>query len=108
MEKNEKEFTHGRQIGSYPLLLTSPYKIEINKFTDVMVVDYGFRSLSVIPLPITINSYSKKILCYLPNFGKKRAEKVAQNIPYKNMEEFKEKLDDTSIIKVYEEFIKFD
>lgn len=107
MEVHEQNFTHGRQIGTYSLLLTVPFKTEIDKFKDVMVVDHGYRSLSVLPVPIELNSYNKKSLSYLPNFGKKRAEKTFKSLPFKNLDEFKKNLDDVSIIKNYEEHLKF-
>jgi radical SAM superfamily enzyme with C-terminal helix-hairpin-helix motif len=108
MESYEKEFTHGRQIGTYSLLLTTPYKAEINKFTDVMVVDYGFRSLSVLPIPLKLNTYSRKIFQYLPNIGSKRAEKIHRKLPYKNLDAFKNELDDPEIITKYSEFLSFE
>ncbi len=107
MEVHDQNFTHGRQIGTYSLLLTVPFKTEINKFTDVMVVDHGFRSLSILPIPIDINTYDKKSLSYLPNFGRKRAEKIYQNQPYSSIDELRKQLDDSTIIKSYEEFFKF-
>ena len=108
MEKHENNFTHGRQIGTYPLLLTSPFNTSIDTFTDVMVVDYGFRSLSVLPIPFTINHYSKKTLTYLPNFGKKRAEKIYHRLPYSNLDSFRKDLDDPSIIQSFENYLTFD
>ena len=107
LETHENQFTHGRQIGTYALLLTVPYTTPINTFADVMVVDYGYRSLSVLPIPLQINQYSKKVVEYLPNFGKKRAERVFKSMPYKDLETFKQKLDDASVIKEYEQFLSF-
>ena len=107
METYEQNFTHGRQIGTYSLLLTVPFQTPINKFADVMVVDYGFRSLSVLPLPLEINTYSKKSLTYLPNIGKKRAETLYQALPLPNVQAFVEKLDDTKGLDLYKEHLKF-
>ena len=104
----QNRFTHGRQIGTYPLLLSIPFTTNINVFKDVMVVDYGFRSLSVLPIPLKINQYSKKTLYYLPNFGKKRSEKIYQNKPYSDLSDFKENLDEQSIIDLYEKYLSFE
>ena len=111
MEVMEQDrFTHGRQIGTYPLLLTVPFsdKTLVNTFADVMVVDYGYRSLSVLPVPLQINKFSKKTFNYLPNFGKKRSERMYQHLPYENLEAFKNNLDDPTIISFYENHLHFD
>lgn len=45
-EKFDKNVTFGRQLGSYPILVGVRGKLELEKFYDVKIVDYGFRSVT--------------------------------------------------------------
>lgn len=101
MEKHDKIFTHGRQIGSYPILMSIPFLVPLDRFNDVMVVGHGFRSISVLPIPIQINLLEKKNLSLLPGFGKKRGNKIHLNKPYNNFEELKNIIDDKTIFDKY-------
>jgi len=80
--------TYGRQIGSYPLIVGIPKKLELNKFYDVLIVDHGFRSITGIPIPINVNKESSKVLSYLPGIGKKKVAKILAKRPFKSKEEF--------------------
>ncbi len=80
--------TYGRQIGSYPLIVGIPKKLELNKFYDVLIVDHGFRSITGIPIPINVNRESSKVLSYLPGIGKKKVAKILAKRPFKSKEEF--------------------
>ena len=46
IECYENNLSFGRQLGSYPLLIGIKEKLEINKFYDVKIIDYGYRSIT--------------------------------------------------------------
>lgn len=46
MELYENNVSFGRQIGSYPILVGIKEKLELNKFYDIKIIDYGFRSVT--------------------------------------------------------------
>ncbi|WP_456418779.1 radical SAM protein [Methanocaldococcus infernus] len=46
MEVKKDNLYFGRQFGSYPLLVGVKDKVELGKFYDVKVVDYGMRSIT--------------------------------------------------------------
>ncbi len=93
-EKHDGKTTFGRQIGSYPLLVGIPGKLELNRFIDVKIVDYGFRSVTGVPHPLDINNASSKTLSAIPGVGKKRAAKILLNRPFKEKKE---------IVKIFED-----
>lgn len=103
-EKHDGKLTFGRQIGSYPLLVGIPDKQELNNFIDVKVVDYGYRSITAIPYPLSINNASRETLEAIPGIGKKRAIRILANRPFKDKKQFYDIFDD---IKIAEEALKF-
>ena len=103
-EKHDGKTTFGRQIGSYPLLVGIPGKLELNKFLDVKIVDYGYRSVTGIPHPLDINNASIKTLSAIPGIGKKRAAKIILNRPFKEKKEIIKIFDDE---KIKDEILKY-
>ncbi|WP_457741725.1 radical SAM protein [Thermococcus sp.] len=87
-EVHDKGISFGRQLGSYPLIVGIPKKVELGKFYDVLIVDHGFRSITGIPIPININTEKPKLLQMLPGIGKKTATKVLSHRPFSSKEEF--------------------
>ncbi len=79
--------TFGRQLATYPLLVGIPEKLELNRFYDIMVTDYGRRSITGIPVPIDINRASLKIIEQIPGVGRKQAGKIIIGRPYKSKED---------------------
>ncbi len=80
--------TYGRQLGSYPILVGIPKKIELGRFYDVLIVDHGFRSVTGIPVPIDVNRESPKILSLLPGIGKRRLTLILSRRPFRSPSEF--------------------
>lgn len=76
IEKIEGKISYGRQLGTYPILIAVPGKLEINKFYDVKVIDHGYRSITALPWPIKVSELSADQLSYIPGLGKKRASKI--------------------------------
>ena len=77
------KITFGRQLGSYPLLVGIPAKLEVDESFDVMVTGHGFRSITGIPVPLNINTAPMKLIQELPGVGKKQAGKIVAGRPYK-------------------------
>ena len=78
------KITFGRQLGSYPLLVGIPAKLELDESFDVMVTGHGFRSITGIPVPLDINRAPMKLIQELPGIGKKQAGKIVAGRPYKD------------------------
>lgn len=87
-EVHDKGISFGRQLGSYPLIVGIPKKVELGRFYDVLIVDHGFRSITGIPIPININTEQPKVLQMLPGIGKRTATKVLSHRPFSSKEEF--------------------
>ncbi|WP_423792313.1 radical SAM protein [Methanocaldococcus indicus] len=50
IEKKDKNLYFGRQLGSYPILVGIKGNVNIGEFVDVKVVDYGYRSITGVPI----------------------------------------------------------
>src|SRR5665647_2063055 len=46
------DLSFGRQMGSYPILAGIPLKLPVNTVTDAVVVDWGMRSITALPVPV--------------------------------------------------------
>jgi len=91
----------GRQLGSYPLLVGIPAEIPAKTVMNVAVSGYGQRSITAIPYPLDINTAPHSLIQTLPYVGKKRAASIARHIPFKDMEEFMQKVDGAEIIEKF-------
>jgi radical SAM superfamily enzyme with C-terminal helix-hairpin-helix motif len=105
-EKHKGKLTFGRQIGSYPLLVGIPGVLELFKFIDVKVVDYGFRSITAVPYPIEINTVARETIEAIPGIGKKRAIRILANRPFKDVTELQNCLDESQIVSNITKFVK--
>ncbi|MDI6898045.1 radical SAM protein [Methanocella conradii] len=97
MELHEGGLTFGRQIATYPLLVGVPEELPLGEFFTVNVVGHGFRSITAVPYPLDVNHASRKALESLPGVGEKRAMAIVRNRPYKNKQDFIEKMDDIAV-----------
>ncbi len=84
LEAHDGGHTLGRQIGSYPILVRIPEKLELFKKIDVLVVAHRERSVIGVPVPIEINSVSLKLLSFLPGISKKTATEIILKRPFKD------------------------
>ena len=98
MELNDGNVTFGRQIGSYPLLIGVPYKLDTEEFHDVFITGWGFRSITGITYPFDINHMPMSSLEALPGIGKKRASKLVMARPFKTMDELAEVIEDPNVM----------
>ena len=99
LELNDGNVTFGRQIGSYPLLIGIPYRMETDQFVDVFVTEWGFRSITGISYPFDINHMPMSSLEALPGIGKKRASKLVMARPFNSMEELAEVIEDPAVFE---------
>jgi radical SAM superfamily enzyme with C-terminal helix-hairpin-helix motif len=87
LEAYDGAHTLGRQIGTYPILVRVPEKLELFKKVDVVVVGHRERSVIGVPVPIEINRISHKLLTFLPGVSKNLASEIVLKRPFKNKEE---------------------
>ncbi len=99
--------TFGRQIGSYPLLVGISYPLEIGKYYDIVITDWGYRSVTGIEYPFNVNTASMAALSALPGIGKRRAAAIMRNRPFKDLDGFCSALDDPSVAEPLEGFLTF-
>ena len=107
MELNDGNVTFGRQIGSYPLLVGVPYKLDTEEFHDVFITEWGFRSITGITYPFDINHMPMSSLEGLPGVGKKRATKLVLERPFKDAEDLKRVIEDPKIVEILSEIVVF-
>lgn len=96
VEKVQGELSFGRQLMTYPILVGIPGVLPCNKLLDVAVVDHGFRSITALPYPLSVNRASLAQLQSLPGIGKKRAHRLFFHRPYRSFQEVARALDGDS------------
>jgi len=106
-ELHDGAITFGRQIGSYPLLVGIPYKLDLEKFYDVIVTGWGFRSITALEYPFPINTANMSAISSLPGIGKKRAATIVRYRPYKDYESLASVLDDPEVSENLRPFLRF-
>lgn len=107
MELNDGNTTFGRQIGSYPLLVGVPYRLDTEEFHDVFVTGWGFRSITGVTYPFDINSMPMSALEALPGIGRKRATKLVLERPFSDLEDLGRAIDDPSVVEGLRDLISF-
>ena len=107
MELNDGNVTFGRQIGSYPLLVGVPYKLDTEEFHDVFITEWGFRSITGITYPFDINHMPMSSLEGLPGVGKKRATRLVLERPFKDAEDLERVIEDPKIVEILSEIVVF-
>ena len=108
MEINDGNVTFGRQIGSYPLLIGVPYRLECGKRYDIIITDWGFRSITGIEYPFRINHETMAAISSLPGIGKKRAANIVRYRPYSSIDDLSKAIDDPSVIGGLKGLLYFD
>ncbi|ABL87855.1 Radical SAM domain protein [Pyrobaculum islandicum DSM 4184] len=81
--------TYARQIGSYPLLVYIPTRLQLGRFINVVVIDHGSRSVLALPYPVSINTAEKRVLKHLPGLSREKLDIVLKKRPFKSLEEVK-------------------
>ena len=106
-EKLDGKTTFGRQVGTYPILVGIPYELPKYQFYNVVITDYGFRSITGFVSPFHINSASLTELEALPGIGAKRAARLIKARPFHNSEQVLKALDDSSMFDNFKEHLEF-
>ena len=83
------ELSFGRQPGSYPILAGIPVNLPIRTVIDAVVVDWGMRSITALPLPLNVNTLPASALRWMPGIGKKRVAAVIAKRPFADVAVFK-------------------
>jgi radical SAM superfamily enzyme with C-terminal helix-hairpin-helix motif len=76
------DLSFGRQPGSYPILVGLPLNLPRNTISDAVVVDWGMRSITALPVPVEINTLPASALRWLPGVGKKKLAAVMAKRPF--------------------------
>ncbi|MFA6870070.1 MAG: radical SAM protein [Methanomethylophilus sp.] len=106
-EVHDGNVTFGRQPGSYPLLVGIPYRVELNRFYDVIVTDWGYRSLTGLTYPFDLNAMPMAALTALPGIGKKRAAALAVKRPFRDLTDLFRAIDDPQVIAELKDYVTF-
>jgi len=106
-EKHDGNLTFSRQIGTYPLLVGIPGRFELDRFVDVKIVDYGFRSVTGVPFPLDINYVPRETLEAIPGVGRKRAVRILARRPFKSKDDLIDALDDADVARDLLEYVVF-
>jgi len=105
MELLDGNTAFGRQLGSYPLLVGVSYKLELDRSYDIMVTDWGFRSVTGITYPFKINTMPMSALEALPGVGKKRAANLVVKRPFSDFDDISKVIDDPKVMEFLKELI---
>jgi len=79
--------TLGRQVGSYPLLVSFPYPVEPGSKVDAAVIGRSFRSVTGVVHPTNANSATLSMLETVPGIGRKRATAIIRRRPFSSADE---------------------
>ena len=97
------DLSFGRQMGSYPILIGIPVRLPIRGNIDAVVVDWGMRSVTALPVPVEINRLSRTALRWLPGIGKKKVAAVLAKRPFGSLEAYRKVAGSSAI----DELLKF-
>jgi radical SAM superfamily enzyme with C-terminal helix-hairpin-helix motif len=83
------DLSFGRQLGSYPILVGIPLSLPVRSVIDAVVVDWGMRSITALPVPIGINMLPATAIRWLPGIGKKRVAAVIAQRPFATLDAYR-------------------
>jgi len=83
------DLSFGRQPGSYPILTGIPLRLQKGTVTDMVVVDWGMRSVTVLPVPVAINTLPTSAMKWLPGVGKKKVAAAIAKRPFRDLEAYR-------------------
>ena len=83
------DLSFGRQMGSYPILVGIPVRLPERSTIDAVVVDWGMRSVTALPVPIEINTLPATAIKWLPGVGKKKVAAVLVKRPFTNLDAYR-------------------
>ena len=83
------DLSFGRQMGSYPILVGIPVRLAERSTIDAVVVDWGMRSVTALPVPLEINMLPATAIKWLPGVGKKKVAAVLVKRPFGTLDEYR-------------------
>ncbi len=83
------DLSFGRQPGSYPILVGIPLRLPERTVLDAVVVDWGMRSVTALPVPVEINKLPASAVRWLPSIGKKKVAAVIAKRPFRDLEAYR-------------------
>jgi len=105
VEYEKGALTFARQVGSYPILVGIPGRVDMEGYFDVAIVAWGHRSVTAVPHPLDINKASMALLAALPGIGKKRAARIIRARPFDEMTQVPKALDRPELMDDIGKFI---
>lgn len=94
--------TYARQVGSYPLLIYIPARIELGRWIDVVVSEHGFRSVIGVPYPVSVNEAPKRLLKYVPpHMSREILNKIIAARPIKDHEQLRNIINNNDELSKY-------
>ena len=93
--------TYARQVGSYPLLIYIPARLELSKWIDIVVSEHGFRSVIGVPYPVSVNEAPKRLLKYVPSMNRDVLNRIIASRPIRTYEQLR------NIVGGNQELIKY-
>jgi radical SAM superfamily enzyme with C-terminal helix-hairpin-helix motif len=98
LESRSGHCIFGRALGSYPPLVgIMDDALPENTEVTVAVTDYGKRSLTGVPFPLSLATCSRTNLLALPGIGKARADRIFHNFQRGKNSSLEELLDDSAL-----------
>ena len=91
------DLSFGRQMGSYPILVGIPLCLPVRTVTDAVVVDWGMRSVTALPVPVRVNELPPAALRWLPGVGKKKVAAVIAKRPFRDLASYRKVAGSSSI-----------
>ena len=83
-ELREGGRTFGRQVGTYPLLVSIPYRLDVGERVDVAIVGRAYRSIRGLVHPTDANTATLSMLEAIPGIGKRRAMSIVRKRPFRD------------------------
>ncbi len=105
-EMKKGNTTFGRQVGTYPILVGIKYPLELNRFYNIVVTEYGYRSITGVKHPFILQEASFKELEAVPGIGSKRAAAIFRKPP-RDLNELKELIDDPETVEKIKKVVSF-
>ncbi len=87
--EEQGDLSLGRQMGSYPILVGLPLRLPERMVIDAVIVDWGMRSVTALPVPVRINEIPVSAIRYLPGIGKKRVAAVIAKRPFRDLDAYR-------------------
>ncbi|MFW6265486.1 MAG: radical SAM protein [Halanaeroarchaeum sp.] len=85
LEYHDAGTTFGRQLGTYPLLVGIPGERDLGRVVDVAITGHGYRSVSGIPYPLSVEEATMDELTAIPGIGSGTAGDVIVGRPYESL-----------------------